>query len=60
MVKGLNRVSLIWPSLTRDGDVALGEVIERLEKGVAGQIHPIFGEVFSIKARLIAETDQTR
>jgi hypothetical protein len=49
--RGLNRLVLHWPLPTTDGAVALREAADRLELGIAADLHPVFGEVFSIVAR---------
>lgn len=48
---GLNRLTLRWPLPAADGSSALREAVERLELGIAADLHPVFGEVFSIVAR---------
>jgi len=48
---GLNRLSLRWPAPETDGGAALQAAVERLELGIAGDLHPVFGEVFSLVAR---------
>jgi hypothetical protein len=49
---GLNRLSLRWPTPETDGGAALQAAVERLELGLAADLHPVFGEVFSLIARL--------
>jgi hypothetical protein len=49
--RGLNRLTLGWPLTLRDGDAALAAAVERLEIGVAADLHPVFGELFSLLAR---------
>jgi hypothetical protein len=49
---GLNRLSLRWPPPETDGGAALQAAVERLELGIAADLHPVFGEVFSLIARL--------
>ncbi|HZF11560.1 MAG TPA: hypothetical protein VFE33_22455, partial [Thermoanaerobaculia bacterium] len=48
---GLNRVTLHWPLTVTDGDTALAQVIARLEQGIAADLHPVFGEVFSLRVQ---------
>ncbi|HVR99175.1 MAG TPA: hypothetical protein VMW27_21325 [Thermoanaerobaculia bacterium] len=43
---GLNRLTLRWPTLP-----LVENVIERLELGLVADLHPVFGEVFSLIAR---------
>jgi hypothetical protein len=49
--RGLNRLTLRWPSPDEDGEAALRSAVERLELGIAADLHPVFGEVFSLIAR---------
>jgi hypothetical protein len=49
--RGLNQLILRWPMPAIRGEVALAEVMDRLEIGVAADLHPVFGEVFSMMAR---------
>ncbi|HYG62730.1 MAG TPA: hypothetical protein VEL74_09120 [Thermoanaerobaculia bacterium] len=48
---GLNRLALRWPEPPPRGEEALQQAIERLELGIAADLHPVFGEVFSLIAR---------
>ncbi|HVT19333.1 MAG TPA: hypothetical protein VHQ90_24530 [Thermoanaerobaculia bacterium] len=48
---GLNRLTLRWPAPPPHGEAALRTAVERLELGLAADIHPVFGEVFSFLAR---------
>jgi hypothetical protein len=52
--RGFNRVSLRWPALPPDGDAALARICERLDLGVPVDLHPVFGEVFSLLATAAA------
>jgi hypothetical protein len=49
--RGLNRLTLRWPPPLMDGEVALQAAADRLESGIAADLHPVFGELFSIVAR---------
>ena len=49
--KGINDLSLHWPLPAVDGEAALEAAIARLEQGLEADIHPVFGEVFSLVAR---------
>jgi hypothetical protein len=49
--RGLNRLTLRWPLPATDGKAALAAAVERLEVGIAADVHPVFGEVFSLIAR---------
>lgn len=46
----LNKVTLHWPAVPPVGDEALQAAIVRLEQGVEADLHPVFGEVFSLLA----------
>lgn len=50
---GLNRLTLRWPPPPPAGDDPLLTALERLELGIAADLHPVFGEVFSLVARLL-------
>lgn len=49
---GLQRLSLRWPPPPAAGEVALAAAVRRLEQGCSADIHPVFGEIFSLQARL--------
>jgi len=49
---GLHRLTLRWPDLLASaGDDPLLPAIERLELGLPAEVHPVFGEVWSLMAR---------
>jgi hypothetical protein len=48
---GLNRLTLRWPAPPPHGEAALRAAVERLELGLTADLHPVFGEVFSLLAR---------
>ena len=49
---GLNRVTIEWPALPNAaiGERALAHAIARLELGRDADLHPVFGELFSLHA----------
>lgn len=47
---GLHRLTLRWPELPAAGDDPLRPAIERLELGLPADLHPVFGEVWSLVA----------
>jgi hypothetical protein len=49
--RGINRLTLRWPKPPAAGDEALAAAIERLENGQEADLHPVFGEVFSLIAK---------
>jgi hypothetical protein len=48
---GLNRLTLRWPAPPFAGEDPLRAAVERLDLGIAADLHPVFGEVFSLRAR---------
>ena len=48
--KGLNRLALRWPDPPPAGEDPFRIVIERLESGLEADLHPVFGEVFTLLA----------
>jgi hypothetical protein len=50
--RGLHRLTLRWPMPppVEDGNGPLRAAIERLEIGVSADLHPVFGEVYSLVA----------
>ncbi len=48
---GLNRLTLHWPLPETDGAAALQAALQRLEQGLAADLFPAFGEVFSLLIR---------
>lgn len=53
LAAGLHRLDLAWPELPPVGDAARRGLLERLENGVEADLHPVFGEVFSLRARRV-------
>jgi hypothetical protein len=49
--RGLHRLTLRWPPLPPNGEAALAEARRRLEEGIEADLHPVFGEIFSLLAR---------
>jgi hypothetical protein len=47
---GLNRITIRWPMPPPVGAEALEAARRRLARGVEADLHPIFGEVFSLRA----------
>lgn len=48
---GLNRLTVRWPPPPPAGDSPLTAVADRLALGLAADLHPVFGEVWSLLAR---------
>ena len=49
--RGVNRLTLVWPPVTTDGDRALARVARRWTEGLPADLHPTFGELLSLIAR---------
>ena len=56
--RAINRISVAWPPLPDCGDAAIENVIRRLENGHEADLHPVFGEIFSLRARTSEEASQ--
>jgi hypothetical protein len=49
--RGSNRLTLHWPMPPAgSGDAALAAALSRLDEGIAADLHPVFGEVWSLRA----------
>ncbi len=48
--RGFNRVTLRWPALPAEGDAALAEIARRLDQAIPTDLHPVFGELFALRA----------
>jgi hypothetical protein len=48
---GYNRITLLWPDLPEAGDFALAQIRDRLHAGLPTDLHPVFGELFSLRAQ---------
>ncbi len=48
---GMNRITLRWPPPPPRGEAALAAAVRRLEEGLPADLHPVFGEVWSLVAR---------
>ncbi len=51
LARGLHRLTLRWPPPPPAGEKALEAAIRRLEEGIEADLHPVFGEVFALRAR---------
>jgi hypothetical protein len=47
----IHRLTLRWPTPPDAGDAALSQAVHRLEQGLEADVHPVFGEVFSLAVR---------
>jgi hypothetical protein len=48
---GRNRLTLHWPAPATSANVALAAALARLDEGIAADLHPVFGELYSVVAR---------
>jgi hypothetical protein len=51
---GINRLCLIWPAVSADGDRALARVAHRWRNNLPEDMHPTFGELLALTARTSA------
>ena len=49
--QGINTITLHWPQPTVSGEEALERVIQQLELGWEADLHPVFGEIYSLVAK---------
>jgi hypothetical protein len=49
--RGRNRLTLHWPAPPPHGEAALAAALARLDEGIAADLHPVFGELYSLVAR---------
>jgi hypothetical protein len=47
---GRNRLTLHWPAPATPGGLALAAALARLDEGIAADLHPVFGELYSVVA----------
>ncbi len=52
--RGLNCLTVLWPPLPPQGEAALEAALRRLEEGIEADLHPIFGELASLRAGPVA------
>ena len=50
---GINRLRLVWPAIAGDGREALQAAVVRLLEGVAADLFPVFGELYSVRLAAI-------
>jgi hypothetical protein len=48
---GRNRLTLHWPAPATPGEAAIAAALARLDEGIAADLHPVFGELYSVIAR---------
>lgn len=49
--QGRNRLTFHWPFPAVSGDAAVAAALARLDEGIAADLHPVFGEIYSVVAR---------
>ncbi len=52
---GINRLTLRWPPISLDGETALRAAVDRLRRGIEADLHPIFGELATLRCDLIRQ-----
>jgi len=57
--RGLHRVSLHWPPPPPVGGEALAAAARRLEEGLEADLHPVWGEIYSLRASTAAGSTST-
>ncbi len=53
--RGLGRLILSWPPLESGSESSMAPRVERLRRGWEADLHPIFGEVSSLKVRTVPD-----
>jgi hypothetical protein len=51
LAAGLHRLAIAWPPLPPWGDAARAAILRRLQEGIEADLHPVFGEVASLRVR---------
>ena len=51
--RGINRLTLRWPAPPPEGEAALAHIGLRLDQRVGVDIHPVFGQVMELRARIL-------
>lgn len=51
LARGISRLTLAWPMPPPAGDDPLAGARRRLAEGLEADLHPVFGELFSLRAR---------
>ena len=46
---GVRRLAVRWPMVEGPGEERVEEAIGRLRRGLEGPVHPVFGEIFSVR-----------
>ncbi len=52
--RGLGRLVLTWPQLGTEGESGMGPKLDRLLQGREADLHPVFGEVSSLRVRTVS------
>jgi hypothetical protein len=50
--RGWNRITLHWPTQLAHADDAQAAALARLDEGIVADLHPVFGELYSVVANL--------
>jgi hypothetical protein len=51
MRPGINKLEIVWPELSPEGDAATRYISKRLRQGIPTNLEPLFGEIQSLVAR---------
>jgi hypothetical protein len=51
LIAGINQLSVLWPAVSRNGTRAQERILGRLEKELPANLHPVFGELASVRVR---------
>ena len=54
---GLCRLVLAWPPLQTGGESPMPRAIDRLRLGLEADLHPVFGEISSLRIRTVPDSD---
>lgn len=55
--RGLSRLILSWPALGTEGESLMDLLQARLALGLEADLHPVFGEIFSLRVRTVPNRD---
>jgi hypothetical protein len=55
--RGLSRLILSWPALGTEGESTLDRLHARLALGRQADLHPVFGEISSLRVRTVPDCD---
>lgn len=59
LARGLGRLTLTWPPLGTGGESPMAPLLDRLSLGLEADLHPVFGEIASLRVRTVPVCDAT-